>query len=55
VGDFPDTIDPHDLPNLNRALEVLLTILCHVRDAQKDNGNGRAAALIVLKATTAFI
>jgi hypothetical protein len=55
VGNFPETIGPNDLPNLNRALEVLFTILRDVRGTQTARGNERAAVFIALKATTAFL
>jgi hypothetical protein len=55
VRDLPETIGPDDVPNLNRALEALLTVLRHVRSFEKWDHNGRGAAVVSLNAVVSFL
>jgi hypothetical protein len=54
ADDIPETVDPDDLPSLNRALEALFTVLRDVR-RQRDNHNERAATAIALMAAVSFL
>ena len=55
IGVLAETIGPDDLPSLNRTLGALFALLREARGLQEGNNNGRAAAVVALRATAFFL
>jgi hypothetical protein len=54
-GDLPETIGQDNLNKLNQALEALFGVLRDARRHQEGSHNGRAAAVVALRAVSFFL